>query len=113
MPDDDRCRHDSDTVPAAACPATSDCESVAAALFLLCAVAVAIAPDATTSMASTLIHIDLGGMARTITWASFFTGLVCWTLGVGLVCSAVGGLYNRYAGILPLVARPDLAHRVT
>lgn len=29
--------------------------TVAAALFLLCAVAVAIAPDATTSMASTLI----------------------------------------------------------
>ena len=71
--------------------------TVAGVLFSLCALAVAVAPDAATALASSLIHLDLTGFARTITWVGYFTGLVCWTLGVGLVFAAVGGLYNRYA----------------
>lgn len=70
--------------------------TVAGTLFTLCALAVAIAPQATTALASSLIHLDLTGLARTITWGGFFTGLLCWTVGVGLVFAAVGGLYNRY-----------------
>ena len=86
--------------------------TVAAALFVLCALGVALAPAATTAMASTLIHIDLSGMARTITWATFFSGLVCWTLGVGLTFAAMGGLYNRFSAERHPVTHPGVAHRV-
>lgn len=86
--------------------------TVAAALFVLCALGVALAPGATTAMASTLIHIDLSGMARTITWATFFSGLVCWTLGVGLTFAAVGGLYNRFSAERHPVTHAGVAHRV-
>ena len=86
--------------------------SMAAVLFTLCAVAVAVAPSATTALASTLIHLDLSGMARTITLASFFSGLICWTLGSGLVFYGLGGLYNRYAGRVSMMAQPEGARRL-
>jgi hypothetical protein len=81
---------------------------VAAGLFILCAAAVAVAPDWTTAMAGTLAHLDLSGLARTLTWSSFFTGLVCWTVGTGLVFAALGALYNRFGDqrvSLPVNAR--------
>ena len=83
--------------------------AVAAALFTLCAFAVAIAPTWTTAVASHLIHLDLSGMARTITWGSYFAGLVCWSIGTGLVFAAVGGLYNRFLSRVPAVGRADVA----
>ena len=82
--------------------------TIAAILFTLCAAAVAVAPAWTTTVASSLIHLDLSEMARTITWGSFFLGLVCWTVGVGLVFAAAGGLYNRYSGALTLATRANL-----
>ena len=85
--------------------------TVAASLFALCALAVAIAPTWTTALASSLIHLDLSGLARTLTWGSFFSGLVCWTLLTGLVFAAVGGLYNRFSGGLPIAARADASAR--
>lgn len=86
--------------------------TMAAMLFTLCAVAVAIAPSATTALASTLIHLDLSGMSRTITLASFVIGLVSWTLASGLVFYGVGGLYNRYASRVPMMALPEGARRI-
>lgn len=86
--------------------------TVAAALFVLCALGVALAPAATTAMASALIHIDLSGMARTITWATFFSGLVCWTLGVGMTFAAVGALYNRFTAEHLPVTHSGIAQRV-
>ena len=85
--------------------------TVAAALFTLCALAVALAPTATTALATTLIHLDLSGMTRTLTWGSFFGGLVCWTLGVGLVFAALGGLYSRFVGGFAPAAQRGVAHR--
>jgi hypothetical protein len=86
--------------------------AIAAALFTLCALAVAIAPTWTTAVASTLIHLDLTGIARTITWGSYFAGLVCWSIGTGLVFAAVGGLYNRFLSRVPAVAQANVAaHR--
>ncbi len=83
--------------------------SVAGVLFTLCALAVALAPGWTTAVASSLIHLDLSGMARTITWGSYFGGLVCWSIGTGLVFAAVGGLYNRFRNRAPADARADVA----
>ena len=82
--------------------------TIAAILFTVCAVAVAIAPSWTTAVASSVIHLDLSGMARTITWGTFFGGLLFWTIGTGLVFAGGGGLYNRFSGGLPVVARANL-----
>ena len=71
--------------------------AAAAVLFILCAVAVAIAPDATTAFASYLIHMDLSGMSRSLTFGSFVGGLLSWTVGTGLTFWLVASIYNRLA----------------
>ena len=72
---------------------------IAAALFLICATFVAVAPEATTNFAGHLIHADLSGIVRPLTWGNFFGGLVCWTLGTGFVAAALAGGYNRFARV--------------
>lgn len=72
---------------------------VAAALFLICAFFVAVAPEQTTNFAGHLIHADLNGIMRSLTWGSFFGGLVCWTLGTGVVGAALAWVYNRLARV--------------
>lgn len=81
---------------------------IAASLFTLCAAAVAIAPAWTTAVASSVIHLDLSDMARTITWGNFFGGLLWWSIGTGLVFAAAGGLYNRFSSGDRAVARANL-----
>ena len=71
--------------------------TIAAALFSVCALAVAVAPAWSTAVASSLIHLDLSDMARTITWGTFLTGLLWWSVGTGIAFAAAGGLYNLYA----------------
>lgn len=73
--------------------------ATAGVLFILCALAVAIAPEATTSFAGYLIHADLSAMTRTLTLGSFVGGLVCWTVGTGLVFWFTGVVYNRLTGV--------------
>jgi hypothetical protein len=68
-----------------------------AVLFVICALAVAIAPDATTAFAGHLIHVDLSGMSRTLTLGSFVGGLICWSVGTALTFSLVAAIYNRLA----------------
>jgi len=68
---------------------------VAAILFILCALAVWVAPEATTAMFGTLIHADLSGITRTLTLGSFVAGLVCWTVGTAITFAAVASFYNR------------------
>ena len=70
--------------------------TLAALLFSLCALAVALAPEATVLLASDMIHLDLTGLARSLTWGSFVVSLLCWTFGTGLVFAAAAGLYNRF-----------------
>lgn len=68
---------------------------VAAALFILCALGVWLAPAATTAMFGVLIHADLSGIARALTLGSFVAGLFCWTVGAGITFAATASLYNR------------------
>jgi hypothetical protein len=70
----------------------------AAVLFVACALAVAIAPDATTVFAGTLIHLDLSGVTRTLTVGRVIGGLVSWWVGTTLTFWLVGATYNRLAG---------------
>lgn len=72
--------------------------TIAAVLFTLCAMAVAIAPTWTTAVASAAIHLDLSGVARGISWGMYFSGVLFWSIGVGLVFAAAGVLYNQYLG---------------
>lgn len=68
---------------------------VAAVLFVICAVGVWLAPEATTGLFGILIHADLSGIARTLTVGSFVAGLVCWTVGTAITFTAVASIYNR------------------
>jgi len=76
---------------------------VAAVLFTICALAVAVAPEATTAVASYLVHMDLSEMSRTLTFGSFIGGLVIWTLGTAVTFGCAAAIYNR------LVARASTA----
>jgi membrane protein YqaA with SNARE-associated domain len=88
--------------------------ATAAVLFILCALAVAIAPGPTTAFAGYLIHTDLSGLSRSLTLANFVGGLVCWALGTALTFWLVAAIYNRLirAGSTASVTEPrPVAHR--
>src|SRR5262245_24213353 len=68
---------------------------VSAALFVICALAVAVAPESTTAFAGYLIHADLSTFTRTLTIGSFLGGLVVWTLGTAVTFGMTAALYNR------------------
>ena len=57
---------------------------VAAASYIACALAVAIAPGLTSRFFSFVFHIDLTSLSRTITWSSFFGGMLCFSVGVAI-----------------------------
>jgi hypothetical protein len=68
---------------------------VTAFLFVICAFLVALAPKETTSVAGYLIHADLSGITRSLTWGNFFGGLVGWSVGTAILAGAMAWLYNR------------------
>ncbi|HEY3117066.1 MAG TPA: DUF5676 family membrane protein [Chloroflexota bacterium] len=89
---------------------------VAAALFTICALAIAIAPEATTALASYLVHMDLSGMSRTLTLGSFIGGLIIWTLGTAVSFGCAAAIYNwliaRAPGREPIAAQRPATQRV-
>jgi len=70
----------------------------AALLFVLCATAVAIAPGPTTAFFGYIVHLDMSGMRRELTVASFIVGLIAWTLGTALTFGLAAMIYNRLIG---------------
>ena len=72
--------------------------TAAALLFTLCAAAVAIAPDATTAFFGYIVHLDMSGMRRELTMATFIIGLIAWTLGTALTFGFAALMYNRLIG---------------
>jgi hypothetical protein len=73
--------------------------ATAAVLFILCALAVAIAPGATTAFAGYLIHADLSGLSRSLTFGNVVGGLILWALGTALAFWLVAVIYNRLMGV--------------
>lgn len=69
--------------------------AVAAVLFTLCALAIAIAPGATMAFFGYMMHLDLSGLPPTLTLANFVGGLICWTVGTALVFWLAAAIYNR------------------
>lgn len=66
----------------------------AAVSYAICALAVAIAPRAAASAFSYVLHIDLTGLARRVTWDSFIVGLIAFSLVTGLLVALAAAVYN-------------------
>ena len=73
--------------------------ATAAVLFTVCSLAVAIAPDATTAFFGYLVHMDLSGLPRTLTFGTFIGGLVAWTFGAAFIFGLAAAIYNRLLGV--------------
>ena len=69
--------------------------AAAASLYTLCAVAVAINPDAMTAFFSAVTHLDLTRLGRPLTWSGFLLGLVWWTGWAGAAFGLASAIYNR------------------
>ena len=70
---------------------------MAAVTYVTCAAFVALAPELATRIGSDIVHINLSGVGRSVTWGGALTGIVFFTVFVALVCAASGWLYNRTA----------------
>jgi hypothetical protein len=73
--------------------------TIAAVLFTICALAVALAPGPTTAFFGYLVHMDFSALPRTLTAASFIGGLIIWTVGTALTFGLVATIYNRLIGV--------------
>lgn len=71
--------------------------TIAAVLTTICAFGLAVAPRATTAVASTLIHLDLSEMSRSLSWGVYVSGLIAWSIGAGVIFWAGASLYNRFS----------------
>ena len=67
-------------------------------LFVVCAIAVVVAPDFTTALGEFLFHADLRSFTRSLTWGNLIGGLLGWGAGTAIVFSLVAVLYNRLGG---------------
>jgi len=61
--------------------------------YAICSFLVAVAPEQTQAVFSFAMHYDLTG-ARTLSWASFFGGLILTTAWVAVFAATVGGFFN-------------------
>ena len=64
--------------------------------FTLCSLIVAVSPGTLARFASYALHLDITGLSRAITPASFLVGLGFVMLYAGAVVSATAGIYNRF-----------------
>ena len=67
---------------------------VIAAAFTICASFVAIAPEATAAFIGYLLHINLSGLTRPITWTSYVAGVLAVGIWTTLWAAAAAKLYN-------------------
>ena len=70
---------------------------VVAAAFTVCSFFVAVAPEATAELIGYLLHINLTGLTRSISWASYFAGVVGIAVWTGLWAGAAAKIYNLAA----------------
>lgn len=69
--------------------------TIASALFVLCALFVAVAPGATIWATRELFHVAVAS-APSITWTGFVVGLIFWYILTAVTAAAWAALYNRW-----------------
>jgi hydrogenase/urease accessory protein HupE len=65
-----------------------------AAAFTICPFFVAVAPEATADFIGYLLHINLFGLTRPVTWTSYFAGVVAVGIWTALWAGVAAKLYN-------------------
>ena len=70
---------------------------VGAALFILCRLAFAVAPDATLGALKYLTHIDWSPVTMPVTLGGFIAGLIVFTIFMAVIGSVWAWIYNRVA----------------
>ena len=70
---------------------------VGGALFILCSLAFALAPDTTLAALGYLTHIDWSTVAMPVSLGGFVIGLIVFTIFMALVGAVWGWIYNRIA----------------
>lgn len=68
---------------------------VVAAVFVICALVVAMVPEQTAVATKYWFHIDLSSLARPISWGGFLSGLIVSTVALGLAGAVWAWIYNR------------------
>ena len=68
--------------------------SITAAAFSICAFFVALAPEATAEFIGYLLHINLTGLSRPISWGSYLAGVLGVGIWSGLWAGVVAAVYN-------------------
>lgn len=63
--------------------------------YLVCVLFLTVAPQATMAFFSYVLHANLSGITRSVTWGSFIVGLLIWFVGTGLYAAFVARLYNK------------------
>ena len=71
---------------------------VGAALFILCRLAFAVAPEATLSTLKYLTHIDWSPVTMPVTLGGFVSGLIVFTIFIAIVGGVWALIYNSLAG---------------
>ena len=72
-----------------------------AAAFTVCALFVAIAPERTAATIGYLLHINLAGLSRSLSWTSYFAGVMAIAVWTGLWATATAKIYNLVASRSP------------
>jgi hypothetical protein len=70
---------------------------VIAAAFTICAFFVAVAPEATAAFIGYLLHIDLSGLTRPITWGSYIAGVLAVGIWTALWAAGAAKIYNVWS----------------
>jgi hypothetical protein len=69
--------------------------TVASALFALCTLFVALAPEATVLATRELFHLAVASPPA-ITWIGVLSGLLFWFLGTAVAAAAFATIHNRW-----------------
>jgi uncharacterized protein DUF5676 len=72
--------------------------AVGAALFILCELAFAVAPEATLSTLKYLTHIDWSPVTMPVTLGGFIVGLIVFTIFIAVIGAVWAWIYNLVAG---------------
>jgi hypothetical protein len=67
--------------------------------YTLCAIMVAVSPQATNRFLGDLVHIDLSSLARSITLGSYATGVICTSAIAYLYGAGTVWIYNRLSRV--------------